>query len=97
MSARSRPVVLEGDLIFGHGKHLKKVDAAFLEEFSKHFNEVGHGIFDNMYEQQPSKYFEALVVLAKAGLPLHVKHEVGGVGEFDGPPELRGARAQNIR
>jgi hypothetical protein len=66
-------LVLEGDLLFGKGK-LKKVDAAFLEGFCEHYQRVGHGIFDKMYEQQPSKYFEALVVLAKAGLPLHVNY-----------------------
>jgi hypothetical protein len=80
-------VVLEGDLIFGRGK-LKKVDAVFLEAFSQHFQEIGHGIFQKMYEQQPSKYFEGLIALAKAGLPLHVKHEIGGVGEFDGPSKV---------
>jgi hypothetical protein len=26
-----------------------------------------------------------LIALAKAGLPLHVKHEIGAVGDFDGP------------
>jgi hypothetical protein len=83
--ARRPPVVLEGDVLFG--KHrVRKVDAAFLEAFSEHFQEVGHGIFQKMYEQQPSKYFEALVTLAKAGLPLHVKHELGGVGDFDDRP-----------
>jgi hypothetical protein len=79
--------VLEGDLLFGNSRgKLKKVDAAFLEAFSQHFQEVGHGIFQKMYEQQPSKYFEALVVLAKAGLPLHVRHELGGPGDFDDRP-----------
>jgi hypothetical protein len=73
------------------GKHrVRKVDAAFLEAFSKHFQEAGHGIFELifelMYRQQPSKYFEALVVLAKAGLPLHVRHELGGPGDFDDRP-----------
>jgi hypothetical protein len=75
---RARPTVVhEGDLILGR-KRLKKVDAAFLEAYCEHFQEVGHGIFQKMYEQQPSKYFEGLIVLAKAGLPLHVKHETGG-------------------
>jgi hypothetical protein len=74
-------------LLFGKGK-LKKVDAAFLEAFSQHFQEVGHGIFQKMYEQQPSKYFEGLIVLAKAGLPLHVKHEIGSAGDFDGPSKV---------
>jgi hypothetical protein len=41
-----------------------------------------------MYDQQPSKYFEGLIALAKAGLPLHVKHEIGGVGDFDGPSKV---------
>jgi hypothetical protein len=41
-----------------------------------------------MYEQQPSKYFEGLIVLAKAGLPLHVKHEIGGVGDLEGPSKV---------
>jgi hypothetical protein len=82
----ARPtVVLEGDLLIGRGK-LKKIDAAFLEAFSQHFQEAGHGIFAKMYEQHPTKYFEALVVLAKAGLPLHVRHELGGPGDFDDRP-----------
>jgi hypothetical protein len=84
--ARARPtVVLEGDLLFGRGK-LKKVDAAFLEAFSQHFQAVGHGIFQEMYEQQPSKYFEGLIALAKAGMPLQVKHELGAAGDFDDSP-----------
>jgi hypothetical protein len=87
MPARSRPVVLEGDLIFGRGK-LKKVDAAFLEAFSQHFQEVGLGIFQKMYDQQPARYFNGLIALAKAGLPLHVKHEIGAVGDFEGPSKV---------
>ena len=83
--ARVRPpVVLEGDLLFGRGK-LKKVDAAFLEAYCQHFQEVGHGIFQKMYDQYPTKYFEGLIVLAKAGMPLHVKHELGAAGDFDDP------------
>jgi hypothetical protein len=83
---RARPtVVLEGDLILGR-KRLKKVDAAFLEAYCEHFQQVGHGIFQKMYVQQPSKYFEGLIALAKAGMPLHVKHELGGPGDFDTGP-----------
>jgi hypothetical protein len=72
-------------LLFGKGK-LKKVDAAFLEAFSQHFHEVGHGIFQKMYDQYPTKYFEGLIVLAKAGMPLHVKHELGAAKDFDDSP-----------
>jgi hypothetical protein len=83
---RARPtVVLEGDLILGR-KRLKKVDAAFLEAYCEHFQQVGHGIFDLMYERFPSKYFEGLIVLAKAGMPLHVKHELGAAEDFDDSP-----------
>jgi hypothetical protein len=78
-------VVLEGDLLFGRGK-LKKVDAAFLEAYCQHFQEVGHGIFQKMYDQYPTKYFEGLISLAKAGMPLHVRHELGRVGDFDDSP-----------
>jgi hypothetical protein len=87
MAWRRPTVALEGDLLLGRGR-LKKVDAAFLEAYCQHFQEVGHGIFQKMYEQQPSKYFEGLIALAKAGLPLHVKHEIGRVGEFDGPSKV---------
>jgi hypothetical protein len=62
----SRPVVLEGDLLFGKGK-LKKVDAAFLEAYCQHFQEVGHGIFQKMYDQQPSRYFDGLIASADCG------------------------------
>jgi hypothetical protein len=41
-----------------------------------------------MYERQPSRYFDGLIALAKAGLPLHVKHEIGGVGDFEGPSKV---------
>jgi hypothetical protein len=76
-------VVLEGDL---GRKLLKKVDPAFLKAYCEHFQRVGHGIFDLMYRQYPTKYFEGLIVLAKAGMPLHVKHELGGAGAFDDSP-----------
>ena len=85
MAWRRPTVALEGDLLLGRGK-LKKVDAAFLEAFCQHFQEVGHGIFQKMYEQYPTKYFEGLIVLAKAGMPLHVKHELDSAGAFDDSP-----------
>jgi hypothetical protein len=57
---------------------LKKVDTTFLEAHCQHFQEVGHGIFQKMYDQYPTKYFEGLIALAKAGMPLHVKHAYTG-------------------
>ena len=75
---RARPTVVhEGDLILGR-KRLKKVDAAFLEAYCEHFQQVGHDIFQVMYERFPSKYFEGLIVLAKAGMPLPCEARTGG-------------------
>jgi hypothetical protein len=39
-----------------------------------------------MYDQHPTRYFDGLIALAKAGLPLHVKHELGAAGAFDDSP-----------
>ena len=85
MAWRRPTVALEGDLLLGRGR-LKKVDAAFLEAYCQHFQEAGHGIFQKMYEQYPTKYFEGLIVLAKAGMLLHLKHELGSAGAFDDSP-----------
>ena len=68
-------------LVIGKAVHSKSLSASFLADYQEHYEREGKGIFDLMLRDYPSKYFDALVSLAK----VH-RIELGPPGAFDSGP-----------
>jgi hypothetical protein len=67
-------------LVIGKATHSKTLSASFLADLQEDYELYGKGIFALMRERFPTKYFDALVSLAK----VH-RIEVGPPGGFDRP------------
>ena len=67
-------------LVIGKATHSKMLSASFLADLQEDYELYGKGIFALMRERFPTKYFDALVSLAK----VH-RVEVGPPDSFDRP------------
>ena len=67
-------------LVIGKATHSKMLSASFLADLQEDYELYGKGIFALMRERFPTKYFDALVSLAK----VH-RIEVGPPDSFDRP------------
>ena len=67
-------------LVIGKATHSKTLSASFLADLQEDYELYGKGIFALMRERFPTKYFDALVSLAK----VH-RIELGPPGSFDRP------------
>jgi hypothetical protein len=67
-------------LVIGKATHSKMLSASFLADLQEDYELHGKGIFALMRERFPTKYFDALVSLAK----VH-RVEVGPPDSFDRP------------
>ena len=67
-------------LVIGKATHSKMLSASFLADLQEDYELYGKGIFALMRERFPTKYFDALVSLAK----VH-RIELGPPDSFDRP------------
>ena len=67
-------------MVIGKATHSKMLSASFLADLQEDYELCGKGIFALMRKRFPTKYFDALVSLAK----VH-RIELGPPGSFDRP------------